>query len=81
MTPDRGPDHNGWYNEDVTFDTEGTDATSGIDTCDPDYTWTTALDGDGTNLTRGGSCTDNAGNAGTGTVPSSSSMTPIRRSR
>ena len=67
MTPDRGPDHNGWYNEDVTFDTEGTDATSGIDTCDPDYTWTTALDGDGTNLTRGGSCTDNAGNAGTGT--------------
>ena len=35
VTPDRVPDHNGWYNHAVIFDTDGTDATSGIAACDP----------------------------------------------
>jgi hypothetical protein len=58
-TPSRGPDHNGWYNHAVTFSFSGTDATSGIDTCDPDDTYNGP---DGTNLTVDGTCTDNAGN-------------------
>ena len=58
-TPSREPDHNGWYNHAVTFSFSGTDATSGIDTCDPDDTYNGP---DGTNLTVDGTCTDNAGN-------------------
>ena len=64
VTPDRVPDHNGWYNHAVIFDTDGTDATSGIASCDPNQTYN---DPDGTGLTVSGQCTDNAGNTGTGT--------------
>ena len=64
VTPDRGPDHNGWYNAAVTFDTDGSDDTSGIDGCDADQEYTAP---DGTNLTVSGDCTDQAGNVGTGT--------------
>ena len=64
VTPDRAPDHNGWYNAPVTFDTAGTDTTSEIDTCTADQVYTGP---DGTDLTVGGSCTDAAGNVGNGT--------------
>jgi hypothetical protein len=51
-------DHNGWYNHAVTWTANGSDATSGIDTCQSsDYTGP-----DGTGLTVSRSCTDNAGN-------------------
>ena len=59
VTPDRVPDHNGWYNHAVIFDTDGTDATSGIASRDPNQTYN---DPDGTGLTVSGQCTDNAGN-------------------
>ena len=64
VTPDRGPDHHGWYNAAVVSDTNGSDATSGLDGCDVDQTYTAP---DGTNLTVSGECTDNAGNVGAGT--------------
>jgi hypothetical protein len=64
VTPDRDPDHNGWYNHSVTFTIAGTDATSHIDSCDTAKTYSSP---DGTDLTVSGSCTDNAGNTGTGT--------------
>ncbi len=39
VSPDRSPDLNGWYNHAVTWTASGTDATSGIDTCQSsDYT-------------------------------------------
>jgi hypothetical protein len=63
VTPDRAPDHNGWYNAAVVFDTDGTDA-NGIESCDADQTYTGP---DGTGLTVSGSCTDNAGNTAGGT--------------
>jgi hypothetical protein len=56
---DRGPDHNGWYNAPVGWETSGTDATSGIASCDSG----TYSGPDGTGLTVSGSCTDNAGNS------------------
>ena len=59
VSPDRSPDLNGWYNHAVTWTASGTDATSGIDTCQSsDYTGP-----DGTGLTATRSCTDNAGNS------------------
>ena len=65
VTPDRAPDHAGWYNHAVIFDTNGSDGSgSGIDTCSADQTYTSP---DGTGLTVGGSCTDIAGNSGSGT--------------
>jgi hypothetical protein len=70
VSPTRpSPDFGIWYNASLPFDTTGSDATSGVSdaNCSANYTWTTAIDGDGMGLTRGGTCTDNAGNAGTGT--------------
>jgi len=66
VTPDRAPDHNGWYSAPVVFDTAATDATSGVDdaNCSLDQTYSGP---DGTGLTVSGSCTDNAGNVGNGT--------------
>ncbi|HSL43695.1 MAG TPA: PxKF domain-containing protein [Anaerolineales bacterium] len=63
VTPDRVPDHNGWYNAAVTFDTNGTDGPSGVASCSADQTYS---EPDGTDLTVSGSCTDNAGNVGNG---------------
>lgn len=58
--PAREADHNGWYNRPVSFSFEGTDNLSGIDSCDPDKTYSGP---DGTNITVDGSCTDLAGNS------------------
>jgi hypothetical protein len=74
---------NGWYNHAVTFDTNGTDGTSGIQSCDPDQNYTAP---DGIGLTVSGSCTDNAGNVGNGssvafkfddTIPTTSITFPL----
>jgi hypothetical protein len=59
-TPTRGPDAGGWWNHAVGYTFSGTDATSGIAACAP-----VTFDGPGTQLT--GSCTDKAGNVGSGT--------------
>ena len=64
VTPTRSPDHNGWYNAPVYFDTTGSDDTSGVASCSALQTYTTP---DGMGLTVNGSCTDNAGNVGNGT--------------
>jgi hypothetical protein len=49
---------NGWNNSDVTVSFEGTDATSGIQSCDAP----TMRTGEGAAQTASGACTDNAGN-------------------
>jgi hypothetical protein len=66
VTPARGVDYGTWYNAPVVFDTTGTDATSGVSdaNCSVDDSYTGP---DGSGLTVNGSCTDNAGNVGTGT--------------
>ena len=52
------PNANGWNNSDVTVTYAGTDATSGIDSCDiPDV-----LGGEGAGQSVSGTCTDLAGN-------------------
>jgi len=60
--PSRAPDHGAWYNHavDVTF--TGSDGTSGIASC----TTTNYGGPGGSGVTVSGSCTDNAGNVGTG---------------
>ena len=55
--PDRAPDANGWYTRPVTVAFSGTDATSGLASCDrPTY----ASDSASAQVT--GTCRDNAGN-------------------
>ena len=58
-TPDRQPDDNGWYNHGLTVTYSGTDATSGIDSCDaPTYDKP-----DDPSAAVSGRCRDKAGNA------------------
>jgi hypothetical protein len=57
-SPQRGTDHNGWYNHAVGIAWGGTDATSGIDTC----TTRTYSGPDVANGSTSGTCTDMAGN-------------------
>ena len=58
ITPDRPPDANGWYNHNVTVTFAGSDATSGIASCDtPTYDKP-----DTASATVTGHCQDNAGN-------------------
>jgi uncharacterized repeat protein (TIGR01451 family) len=61
ITPQRDPDSNGWYNNEIGFTTSGTDATSGPVTC-TDIQYASA---DGASLSVTGTCTDQAGNIGT----------------
>ena len=59
-SPDRPPDHRGWYRKPVTVSFAGTDATSGIASC----TAPTRYAGpDGEKASVVGSCRDRAGNA------------------
>jgi hypothetical protein len=60
FTPERPADFGGWWNHPLGFTFAGTDATSGIASCAP-----TVFGGPGTQVT--GTCTDNAGNVGSGT--------------
>ena len=63
ITPDRPADHNGWYNDAVTFTNPGTDATSGIASCTTPADYSTPDSG---SASVSASCTDNAGNVGNG---------------
>jgi Glucodextranase, domain B len=66
VSPDRGPDSGSWYTDPVTFDTAASDAMSGV--VDLDCTTDQIYSGPaGSGLTVGGSCTDQAGNVGSGT--------------
>src|SRR5262249_6720565 len=59
----RPADHNGWFNKSVTFSTNGTDATSGVAGCSLPVTY---LAPDTAAGSLSGTCTDAAGNTGTG---------------
>ena len=59
----RDPDHNGWYNHGVGYRAVGTDATSGIASCQPGAVYSGP---DGENVLVSRTCTDNAGNEGSG---------------
>lgn len=59
-TPDRAPDHNGWYNHALTITFAGTDATSGIDACAPALVYSGP---DNASASVSGACTDVAGNS------------------
>jgi hypothetical protein len=61
VTPGRAPDHNGWYNHPVTFTPNGSDATSGIDTCDAAVNYTGPDTASGSVAFH---CHDQAGNDG-----------------
>jgi len=58
-TAARAPDGDGWYTHSVQFSFAGTDATSGIASCDPAVTYSGP---DNANATAAGACTDQAGN-------------------
>jgi large repetitive protein len=60
-TPSRGTDHNGWYNHTLSIAFNGSDATSGIDTC----TQTSYSGPDSANASVSGTCRDRAGNTST----------------
>ncbi len=58
-TPARAPDSNGWYNHSLAVSFNGTDATSGIESCVPPQTYSGP---DNANASVSGSCRDRAGN-------------------
>jgi hypothetical protein len=72
-TPDRPPDANGWYNHQLVVTFAGSDATSGIASCDtPSYDKPTDA-----SASLSGRCRDNAGNAsGPATFPFKFDSTP-----
>jgi hypothetical protein len=72
FTPDRPPDHDGWWNHPVSLQFNGTDATSGMSGCD-----VVSYSGpDGASAPVTGGCRDMAGNAATGTFPLKYDATP-----
>ena len=73
ITPSRSADHNGWYNQALTFTNPGTDSTSGIASC----TTPAAYSGlDSSSASVSADCTDNAGNVGHGTFNFKYDATP-----
>jgi large repetitive protein len=82
-SPGRAPDANGWYNHPLTVGFDGTDVTSGIDSCtEPAYSGP-----DAAAASLSGSCTDTAGNtSGTraftfkydATAPAVTNAVPVR---
>jgi hypothetical protein len=72
MSALRPPDHDGWWNQPVGFAFAGTDATSGIATCDTiNYS---GPDSAAAQVT--GTCTDVAGNVASGSFPIKYDATP-----
>jgi hypothetical protein len=63
-TPDRQPDHGGWYNGPVKFTLHGSDALSGIASCSSETY--SGLDDGSAQVT--GACVDTAGNSASKTV-------------
>ena len=70
---DRGPDSNGWYNHAVRAEFTGDDGLSGIGACSPTATYSGP---DGGSVSISGSCTDGAGNTGSGSVQIPYDATP-----
>jgi hypothetical protein len=69
---DRPPDYNGWFNHPVGLTFQGADATSGVASCS-----STSYGGpDGQGVTITGSCRDNAGHIGFGSLPINYDATP-----
>ncbi|MGC1709419.1 MAG: HYR domain-containing protein, partial [Nitrosotalea sp.] len=64
---------NGWYNHPLQISWSGTDATSGITSCDSPTVYSGP---DGSSISITGKCTDNAGNVGTSTVTIKYDSTP-----
>ena len=71
-SPDRSADANGWYVRPVSVSFGGSDATSGIRACSSGTTYS-GPEGRGQ---AAGSCTDNAGNTGSGAVEVPYDATP-----
>lgn len=73
ISAERVPDSNGWYNKPIGFTVSGSDATSGVASCDTlsDYS---GPDGDA--LSVSATCTDNAGNVGSGSFEFKYDATP-----
>ena len=66
VTPDRGPDHNGWYNHSVVFSATATNnGPSGVGSCDADETYSGP---DDAAASVSMDCIDGAGNTGTGSA-------------
>ena len=65
-TPSRAADSNGWYNHDLSVDFNGSDTTSGLESCSPDATYG-GPDTSGTTVA--GTCRDLAGNTAPATLP------------
>lgn len=59
-TPSRGADLNGWYNRALSVSFAATDATAGVDTCDPPKSYAGP---DSVSTSVGGACRDKAGNS------------------
>ena len=64
-TPSRPADSNGWYNHDLSVDFNGSDTTSGLESCSPDATYG-GPDTSGTMVA--GTCRDFAGNTAPATL-------------
>ena len=62
---ERGPDSNGWYNHAVRVEFTGEDGVSGVSSCSPAATYSGPDSG---SASVSGSCTDWAGNSGSGSV-------------
>lgn len=82
VSPSRGPDANGWYTSPVPFSATGDDGASGVASC----TSGTYSGPDAGEVRLSASCTDNAGNAGSGSTtikydgtPPTVSATPSRK--
>jgi large repetitive protein len=65
-TPSRQANPNGWHNAALSVTFAATDATAGVDTCDPAKSYSGP---DTTSTTLAGTCTDKAGNAAGASLP------------
>ena len=65
-SPSRAPNVNGWYNQALTVNFGGTDATSGLDACETPKSYSGP---DSNSASVSSSCLDKAGNSGSATFP------------
>jgi hypothetical protein len=72
LQTDRPPDYNGWFNHPVGLTFQGSDATSGVESCSS----TTYGGPDGQGAMVSGSCRDVAGHTGVGSLPINYDATP-----
>jgi hypothetical protein len=73
ITPDRGADHNGWYNHGLSFTNPGTDSTSGIESCSTPAGYSGP---DSLTASVSATCKDFAGNTGNGSFSFQFDSTP-----